>query len=151
MQTAVNAELPGCEVFIGVAAVADYRPARAADLKIKKEAQKTQHLSLSLVENPDIIASVAASAHKPFVVGFAAETHNVLDYARSKRVRKGLDIIIVNDVSVADCGFNSVDNAATMIWGGSLRDKHSPPLSRSKGHRCEHIWSRGSVPGRWRT
>ena len=116
MHAAVNAELPGCDIFIGVAAVADYRPAHVADLKIKKEAQRDQKLELSLVENPDIIASVAASAHKPFVVGFAAETHNVLEHAKGKRVRKGLDVIVVNDVSHAGIGFNSIDNAATIVW-----------------------------------
>ncbi|MCZ6644513.1 MAG: bifunctional phosphopantothenoylcysteine decarboxylase/phosphopantothenate--cysteine ligase CoaBC [Gammaproteobacteria bacterium] len=116
MHTAVNAELPGCDIFIGVAAVADYRPAHAADLKIKKEAQRGQNLELSLVENADIIASVATSANRPFVVGFAAETDNVLEHARRKRVRKGLDVIVVNDVSHADIGFNSSDNAATLVW-----------------------------------
>lgn len=116
MHRAVTAELPGCDIFIGVAAVADYRPAHPAELKIKKEAHPNKKLELNLVENPDIIASVANSAHRPFVVGFAAETDNVLAHARRKRVRKGLDIIVVNDVSHADIGFNSADNAATLVW-----------------------------------
>lgn len=134
MHAAVNAELPGCDIFIGVAAVADYRPAHVADLKIKKEAQRDQKLELSLVENPDIIASVAASAHKPFVVGFAAETHNVLEHAKGKRVRKGLDVIVVNDVSLADIGFNSVDNAATVVWADgelTLPKQNKSSLARS--------------------
>lgn len=134
MHTAVNAELPGCDIFIGVAAVADYRPAHVADLKIKKEAQRDQKLELSLVENPDIIASVAASAHKPFVVGFAAETHNVLEHAKGKRVRKGLDVIVVNDVSLADIGFNSIDNAATVVWADgelTLPKQNKSSLARS--------------------
>ena len=134
MHAAVNAELPGCDIFIGVAAVADYRPAHVADLKIKKEAQRDQKLELSLVENPDIIASVAASAHKPFVVGFAAETHNVLEHARGKRIRKGLDVIVVNDVSHADIGFNSIDNAATVVWADgelTLPKQNKSSLARS--------------------
>lgn len=134
MHAAVNAELPGCDIFIGVAAVADYRPAHVADLKIKKEAQRDQKLELSLVENPDIIASVAASAHKPFVVGFAAETHNVLEHAKGKRVRKGLDVIVVNDVSLADIGFNSIDNAATVVWADgelTLPKQNKSSLARS--------------------
>lgn len=134
MHAAVNAELPGCDIFIGVAAVADYRPAHVADLKIKKEAQRDQKLELSLVENPDIIASVAASAHKPFVVGFAAETHNVLEHAKGKRVRKGLDVIVVNDVSHADIGFNSIDNAATVVWADgelTLPKQNKSSLARS--------------------
>ncbi|MCZ6619435.1 MAG: bifunctional phosphopantothenoylcysteine decarboxylase/phosphopantothenate--cysteine ligase CoaBC [Gammaproteobacteria bacterium] len=116
MFTAVKTELPGCDIFIGTAAVADYRPVRAAALKIKKEARRDQNLELTLIENPDIIASVANSSHRPFVVGFAAETHNVLEYARGKRVSKGLDVIIVNDVSQAGIGFNSADNAVTVLW-----------------------------------
>ncbi len=134
MHAAVNAELPGCDIFIGVAAVADYRPAHVADLKIKKEAQRDQKLELSLVENPDIIAGVAASAHKPFVVGFAAETHNVLEHAKEKRVRKGLDVIVVNDVSHSDIGFNSIDNAATVFWAGgelTLPKQNKSSLARS--------------------
>lgn len=134
MHAAVNAELPGCDIFIGVAAVADYRPAHVADLKIKKEAQRDQKLELRLVENPDIIASVAASAHKPFVVGFAAETHNVLEHAKGKRVRKGLDVIVVNDVSLADIGFNSIDNAATVVWADgelTLPKQNKSSLARS--------------------
>ena len=134
MHAAVNAELPGCDIFIGVAAVADYRPAHVADLKIKKEAQRDQKLELSLVENPDIIASVAASEHKPFVVGFAAETHNVLEHAKGKRVRKGLDVIVVNDVSHADIGFNSIDNAATVVWADgelTLPKQNKSSLARS--------------------
>lgn len=134
MHAAVNAELPGCDIFIGVAAVADYRPAHVADLKIKKEAQRDQKLELSLVENPDIIASVAASEHKPFVVGFAAETHNVLEHAKGKRVRKGLDVIVVNDVSHAGIGFNSIDNAATIVWADgelTLPKQNKLSLARS--------------------
>ena len=134
MHAAVNAELSGCDLFIGVAAVADYRPVQVAKQKIKKESQSNQNLELSMVENPDIIASVANSTPKPFVVGFAAETHNVLVHARGKRVRKGLDVIVVNDVSNADIGFNSPDNAATLIWAGgelALPKQDKAALARS--------------------
>ena len=68
------------------------------------------------MENPDIIASVAALPNAPVVVGFAAETENALDNARRKRRRKGLDAIVVNDVSNPKIGFNSDHNAATLIW-----------------------------------
>lgn len=101
-------------VFIATAAVADYRPAEIADCKIKKGSEDT--LTLTLVKNPDIIATIAARAEKPFVMGFAAETHEVENYARDKLARKRLDLIACNDVSRADIGFQSDDNAMTVFW-----------------------------------
>ena len=78
-------------------------------------------MTLELVRNPDIIAAVAAAAERPFTVGFAAETDNVVDYARSKLQQKGLDMIVANDVSGPDAGFNSDNNAANILWtDGSL-------------------------------
>lgn len=100
-------------VFIATAAVADYRPAGVADQKIKKSADK---LTLELVRNPDIVATIAARPHKPFVLGFAAETQDVEAYARDKLARKKLDMIACNDVARQDIGFQSDDNALTVIW-----------------------------------
>ena len=105
--------LPDCDVFIACAAVADYRPAEIQQQKIKKGAEQ---LTLELVRNPDIVAAVAASEQRPFTVGFAAETNDVLAYARDKMSRKGLDMIVANDVSDRSIGFNSDDNAATVLW-----------------------------------
>ena len=105
-----------CDIFIGVAAVADYRPAEVAAQKIKKEDQSRTGVSVQLAENPDIIASVAQLPDAPITVGFAAETQDSVENARAKLRRKGLHAIIVNDVSDASIGFNSEDNAATMIW-----------------------------------
>ena len=107
--------LPECDIFIACAAVADYRPDSAASHKIKKDAAE---MTLQLVRNPDILATVAASEQGPFVVGFAAETNDVLGYAREKMVRKGLDMIVANDVSDQSIGFNSDLNAATVLWPG---------------------------------
>ena len=104
-----------CDLFLAVAAVADYRPALAEAKKIKKEASNGS-MHLDLVENPDIVASVAALPGARLVVGFAAETHNAMGYARDKLTRKGLDAIVVNDVSQPDIGFESENNAATLIW-----------------------------------
>lgn len=103
-----------CDIFIGAAAVADYRAADVASQKMKK-VDGCDQLTLTLVKNPDIIATIANLPHKPFTVGFAAETEQVLEYARSKLSRKNLDAIIANDVSASDVGFNSDDNAATLI------------------------------------
>jgi phosphopantothenoylcysteine decarboxylase/phosphopantothenate--cysteine ligase len=102
-----------CDLFIAVAAVADYRPASVAEQKIKK---KDGGLHLDLVENPDIVAGVAALENRPIVVGFAAETEKAIDHARGKLVRKRLDAIVVNDVSDPTIGFGSAENAVTLIW-----------------------------------
>jgi phosphopantothenoylcysteine decarboxylase/phosphopantothenate--cysteine ligase len=116
-QAALNT-LPSCDIFIGSAAVADYRPAATPNQKIKKSATT---MTIELVRNPDIISDVAGHIHRPFTVGFAAETQNVLDYARDKLERKNLDLIIANDVSNPDIGFNSDNNAVSIIWKESER------------------------------
>lgn len=104
------------DVFIGCAAVADYRPHQVATQKIKKTDQ-SDAMSIEMVKNPDIVASVAAlNDHRPFTVGFAAETQDVTHYAKSKLAKKNLDLICANDVSVAGQGFNSNDNAITVYW-----------------------------------
>jgi phosphopantothenoylcysteine decarboxylase/phosphopantothenate--cysteine ligase len=113
MHTAVIAQLPNCDIFVGAAAVADYRPVTIAAQKIKKTADTVQ---IELVRNPDIISAVAAAADKPYTVGFAAETEQVAVHAREKLTRKNLNMIIANDVSSAEIGFNSDDNAVTVYW-----------------------------------
>lgn len=110
--------LEGCDIFIASAAVADYRPAAVAEHKMKKG--KEEIMELHLVKNPDIVATVAAQENKPFTVGFAAETRDVVSYAQGKLVRKNLDLIIANDVSRSDIGFNSDQNAVTVIGPHSV-------------------------------
>lgn len=104
---------PDCDIFIACAAVADYRPANQEAQKIKKGAE---HISLELVRNPDIVSAIASGTPRPFTVGFAAETSNVLEYARGKMEDKQLDMIIANDVSSNETGFNSDDNEVTVMW-----------------------------------
>ena len=100
-------------IFIGCAAVADYRIADVADQKIKKLAEE---MTLKLVKNPDIIADVAHLTEKrPFTVGFAAETQNVADYAKDKLTRKNLDMICANDVSGGQV-FGQDHNALHLFW-----------------------------------
>lgn len=97
MQTAVQAALPA-DIFVSVAAVADWRPAERTSRKTKKPADGPP--PLALIENPDILRTVCESDDRPaLVIGFAAETHDVLDLARAKRLRKGCDWIVANDVS----------------------------------------------------
>ena len=115
MHEASLAQIHHCDIFIGCAAVADYRPAHSELQKIKKNAD-TMHLEL--VRNPDIISAVAAHPERPFTVGFAAETQNVEDYALAKLESKKLDMIVANDVSSSEGGFNSDQNAAIILWPG---------------------------------
>lgn len=103
----------GCDVFIATAAVADYRVAEVAEHKIKKAGDE---LNVSLVKNPDIVATIAQQQQRPFMVGFAAETRNVEEYAAGKLVAKKLDMIACNDVSRADIGFASDENAMTVFF-----------------------------------
>ncbi|MGP8308140.1 bifunctional phosphopantothenoylcysteine decarboxylase/phosphopantothenate--cysteine ligase CoaBC [Vibrio sp. YIC-376] len=104
------------DAFISCAAVADYRPEEIASQKLKKTEDNDQ-MVIKMVKNPDIVASVAAMTDKrPFTVGFAAETNNVETYARGKLVKKNLNMICANDVSVEGQGFNSNDNAITLFW-----------------------------------
>jgi len=112
MQDAVSSAISGADIFVGVAAVADYRPLAPASQKIKKDSER---ISLELVKNPDIVAAVAARPNRPFTVGFAAETEDLLRNAQSKLRHKGLDLIIANRVSEPGLGFGSENNAVTVI------------------------------------
>jgi phosphopantothenoylcysteine decarboxylase / phosphopantothenate---cysteine ligase len=104
-----------CDIFIACAAVADYRPQTCSEQKIKKE-KGVDTLSLTLVKNPDIISQIAQQANKPFILGFAAETQNLLEHAKIKLENKGMDMIAANDVSREGIGFNSEQNAVTLIY-----------------------------------
>lgn len=109
MELAVNSD-----VFIGCAAVADYKATTTANNKIKKQGDT---MTIELSKNPDIIASVAAlKVNRPFTVGFAAETNDVANYAKGKLKNKNLDMICANDVSDSSIGFNSENNAMTLFW-----------------------------------
>ncbi|WP_224418127.1 MULTISPECIES: bifunctional phosphopantothenoylcysteine decarboxylase/phosphopantothenate--cysteine ligase CoaBC [unclassified Modicisalibacter] len=121
MLAAAREAVVDSDVFIGCAAVSDYRVARAAEHKIKK-VDNQDAPTLTLVENPDIIATIAAEATRPFVVGFAAETRDLEAYARDKLARKNLDMIVANDVSRAGLGFGSDRNAALVLWRNDARE-----------------------------
>ncbi len=120
MRCASNAD-----IFIGAAAVADYRPESSAPEKLKKTAGENR--VISLVQNPDIVAAVAALAQRPaLVIGFAAETTELIAHAREKRHRKGLDYIVANDVSDPETTFGSDQNAVHLI---SEHEAHYLPLA----------------------
>ncbi|ESK39605.1 phosphopantothenoylcysteine decarboxylase/phosphopantothenate-cysteine ligase [Acinetobacter nectaris CIP 110549] len=103
----------GCDIFIATAAVADYRVAEIAPHKIKKAGDE---LEIALVKNPDIVATIAQQEKRPFMVGFAAETQNVEEYANGKLIAKKLDMIACNDVSRQDIGFGADENAMTVFF-----------------------------------
>ena len=130
MREAVAAALPA-DVYIGAAAVADYTPRAFSPDKIKKTGTG-ETLALDLVRTPDILAEVARreDAGLKLVVGFAAETTNVADYARQKLEAKRLDLIVANRVGVPGAGFESDDNAMTAYWPGGERDFPAAPKVR---------------------
>ncbi len=128
IRDAVLARLPCTDVLIGAAAVADFRPADPAAQKIKK-APGQEGLTIRLVTNPDILAEVAArraeTGWPKIVVGFAAETQDLLANAAAKLAAKRLDIIIANDVTEAGSGFGSDENRVTLLFA----DGRQEPLS----------------------
>jgi len=112
MLAAVLRELEGTHIFISTAAIADYRPAQPAEQKIKKTSDT---LDLSMERTIDVIATVAARADRPFVVGFAAETEAVEQHARAKLLKKNLDMIAANEVG-HDKAFDCEDNQLVVLW-----------------------------------
>lgn len=116
MFDAVRTHLPGCEAAIFSAAVADYRPAQVITQKLKKTADT---LTLQLERTEDILGSVRSQfAFTGFLVGFAAETENLIPHAQDKLQRKGCDLIIANDVSQSGIGFDSLENEVTLCLPG---------------------------------
>ena len=124
MYDAVRQCLPRCDAAIFAAAVADYRPATVAPQKIKKSGDT---LTLVLERTPDILGSVRGVFQwHGFLTGFAAETENLMENARGKLQHKGCDLVVANDVSRPETGFDSKDNEVTLVW----RDGRVEPLPR---------------------
>ncbi len=121
MHEVVLRELASAQVVIKAAAVADFRPRESSARKIKKEdLAPDAGLQIDLVRNPDILADVCREVKqaggRQVVVGFAAESHDVIPAAQRKLERKGCDLIVANDVSRADAGFNVDENAVSFVW-----------------------------------
>ena len=127
MLNAVKRVTTDCDIFIGVAAVADYRPSQIEMSKIKKDAK---HVTLELIRNPDILSWVTSQETKPFTVGFAAETDNPLEHARQKLEKKSLDIIAVNHVSANHSPFGSDENQLVVITPDEDIDLGRHPKTR---------------------
>jgi phosphopantothenoylcysteine decarboxylase/phosphopantothenate--cysteine ligase len=127
MFDAVMKELPAATVFVGAAAVADYAPANAADAKIKKDGRDS--LTLELKKTPDILSEVSKRrSDGQLVVGFAAETNDVVTYAKIKMGKKDLDMVVANDITKEGAGFDTDTNIATIVTrGGSETDLPKMP------------------------
>ena len=135
MAKAVETELSGMTIFIGAAAVVDYRPAQRADQKIKKT---DANMNLLLERTPDILTRVAEQKRDELlVVGFAAETENVLNNAREKLLNKKLDLIVANDVSRSDSGFDTATNAVTIIRRDQENFEELPVMTKQEA--AHHI------------
>jgi phosphopantothenoylcysteine decarboxylase / phosphopantothenate---cysteine ligase len=141
MRVAVLGALPA-DVYIGAAAVADFRPRQVAEYKLKK-VPGSDTLVLDLVRTPDILAEVAAQVPRPrLVVGFAAETHDLARHARTKRAEKQVDLIAANRVGVAGSGFESEDNALT-VYGQDCEHTLGPaPKTQLAGELLDLIAAR---------
>jgi phosphopantothenoylcysteine decarboxylase/phosphopantothenate--cysteine ligase len=127
MRDAVMKAIDKADIFIATAAVADWRVAGYSSRKIKKNTAGTP--VLELVENPDILAEVAARDPRPFVVGFAAETDHVAEHAREKLERKKLDMLAANHVG-ENIGIGADDNALELIWPGG--SESLPPAPKAE-------------------
>lgn len=118
MRAAVTGRVDECSVVIKAAAVADYRPLERSGNKVKKQADE---LTIRLTRNTDILAELGSRERRPFLVGFAAETDNLESYATRKLREKNLDMIVANDVSQSDAGFNVETNRALLLFRDSRR------------------------------
>ena len=128
MLAATQEAMTDCDVFIGVAAVADYRPVEVGKQKIKKSDEK---MLLSLIKNPDIISEVAQLDDKPFVVGFAAETNDILSNAKDKLKRKGLDMLFANNATKTFNSDSIVVTALTETSETELKEGNKNVVARS--------------------
>lgn len=126
MHKAVMSEAEQADIFISVAAVADYALKEVAKEKIKKQ---SDNLALELIKNKDIVSEVAHRDKRPFVVGFAAETQDMEKHAKDKLARKNLDMLVGNLVSDTGLGFNADDNSATLFWHDG--QKHYPSMLKT--------------------
>lgn len=129
MFEAVRAEAPACRAAVFAAAVADFRPASVAEDKIKKSSGV---VSLPLEPTPDILAAMRTDfGFDGVLVGFAAETSDLLAHAREKLVRKGCDLVVANDVGRSDIGFGTEDNEAVILHRADGREEHFPKMPKS--------------------
>lgn len=132
MREAVRAEFDSATVVVMAAAVADFRPADPSARKIKKEdLAPGAGIQLDLVANPDILAEISRERGDRVVVGFAAESHDVVEAARRKLERKGCDLMVANDITRRDAGFDTDENAVILVSPGGDTEE-LPLLSKAE-------------------
>ena len=141
MREAARREFGNARVLIKAAAVADFRPAEAQARKIRKEdLPEGEGLSIELVRNPDILAELCAEKAGRLVVGFAAESHDVIESARRKLARKGCDLMVANDVSSPHSGFDVDCNTVSFVWPGGDVETLPPQDKESvAGHLLDRV------------
>jgi phosphopantothenoylcysteine decarboxylase/phosphopantothenate--cysteine ligase len=129
MRDAIFAEFDKATITVMAAAVADFRAAERSDLKIKKEdLADDAGLTLELTRNPDILAELCQRKGDRVVIGFAAESHDLMASARRKITRKGCDLLVANNISSETSGFDADDNAVVFVWpGGQIEELPSLP------------------------
>jgi phosphopantothenoylcysteine decarboxylase/phosphopantothenate--cysteine ligase len=145
MYDAVHAHVRTADIFIGVAAVADYRPTHPHDAKLKKTETR---LTLELTRNPDIVESVARLPHKPYTVGFAAETSDLLAHARTKLENKQLDLVAANHVGGATGGFESDDNQLTLVERDGITELPAGSKQQLARTLIQYIAKRMNIPAK---
>ena len=133
MLEAVLSKVSGVDYFVAVAAVSDYRPILVAEQKIKKT-DDVDEMTIRLTKNPDILATVGAMPDRPFCVGFAAETENVIANARAKLIRKNVDVVAANNVAGKEGAFGNDQNAVTLVHKGGeieipVNDKYAVAIA----------------------
>jgi phosphopantothenoylcysteine decarboxylase/phosphopantothenate--cysteine ligase len=141
MRAAVLAAFDRATLVVKAAAVADFRPAESSERKIKKEDLPAgQGLTLELVQNPDILAEICRDKGERIIVGFAAESHDLIAAARRKLERKGCDMIVANDISRAGAGFDSDENVVVFVRpGGELEELPPLPKTEVAAHLFDRI------------
>lgn len=132
LEKAVNAQYDDCDALVMAAAVSDYRPAVRAENKIKKE--QHDHLNIELTENPDILYGLGQKKTHQFLVGFAAETRDVIEYGKAKLAKKNLNLLVANDVAQQGAGFNVSTNIAALIYKDGHIEQYLKMTKDDLGH-----------------
>ncbi|MEO8554221.1 MAG: bifunctional phosphopantothenoylcysteine decarboxylase/phosphopantothenate--cysteine ligase CoaBC [Kofleriaceae bacterium] len=154
LQWALTSAVKDADVVVMTAAVADYRPAKVADQKIKRGANKT--MQIDLVANPDLLAELGAKRKgtRPLLVGFAAETHDVVANAQAKLIAKKVDLVVANDVAEPGSGFAVDTNHVQLVDADGVTDVTPGPKAEVAHRILDRIISlrpRGPAPGTSRT
>jgi len=141
MRSAVMTALPEMSIVVKAAAVADFRPAQPSERKLKKEdLPEGAGLTLELERTPDILAEVCRQKGERVVVGFAAESHDLLEAARRKLARKGCDLLVANDVSRQGSGFDADENTVVFVWpGGDVEELPSLPKAEVAAQLLDRV------------